>query len=155
MNIKTFLKERDAPFAEILHNATYDANRLAQAVHVSGYEVAKTVLLRVDHGYAYLVAVLPATHHINLAAVSFTLGKSRVELANEHEVAEHCPDCEFGVLPPFGSQYGMQTLVDSSLAEDDEIVFEGNTHEQAIRMSFEDFRRIECPLIGSFAIKDN
>lgn len=55
------------------------------------------------------------------------------------------------MLPPFGSQYGMVTLVDVSLTQDQEIVFEGNTHHDTIRMKFEDFFRIEDPLIVDLA----
>ena len=40
-----------------------------------------------------------------------------------------------------------KTLVDSSLAKEEEIVFEGNTHHEAIRMKFSDFCRLESPLI--------
>ena len=61
-----FLKERGVAFEVILHSPTYDAQRMAAAVHVSGREVAKTVLLRADEGYAYFVAVLPATKRIDL-----------------------------------------------------------------------------------------
>ena len=42
-------------------------------------------------------------------------------------------------------------LVDDSLAKDAEIVFDGNTHDEAIRMKFEDSRLIEEPLIFDFA----
>lgn len=45
----------------------------------------------------------------------------------------------------------MKTLVDESLAEDERIVFEGNTHQEAIHMTFEDYRNIEQPLLGIFA----
>lgn len=44
----------------------------------------------------------------------------------------------------------MKTIVEQSLADDEEIVFEGNTHHEAIRMKFEDFRRIEERLVASF-----
>jgi Ala-tRNA(Pro) deacylase len=81
------------------------------------------------------------------------LGGAKVELATEVEIGAHCPDCEFGVLPPFGSWYGMRTIVDSSLAEDEAIVFEGNTHAEAIRMRFDEFRQLEDPLIAPFATK--
>lgn len=45
----------------------------------------------------------------------------------------------------------MKTVLDESLTEDEEIVFEGNTHHEAIRMMLDDFRRIEQPQIASFA----
>jgi Ala-tRNA(Pro) deacylase len=152
MKVAEFLTKRKVDFKILSHPSAFDAQRLAQTLHIPGRVVAKTVLLRANGGYSYFVAVLPATKTIDLALAraSAALGGSRLELATEADVASHCPDCETGVLPPFGSQYAMQTIVDESLAKDLEIVFEGNTHDEAIRMKFEDFRRIEEPLIVDF-----
>jgi len=151
MNVREFLEKRDVPFEVLPHWPTYDAQHTAQAVHVPGREMAKTVLLRVDGPQPFVVAVLPATRHIDFARVKYVLGLERVSLANERDISEQCPDCEFGVLPPFGSQYGMTTLVDAGLSKDDQIVFNGNTHEEAIRMKYNDFCRIEHPTVASFA----
>ena len=150
MNVAEFLTKQNIVFDLLPHRDTYDAQRMAATLHVSGREVAKTVLLRADSGYTYVVAVLPANKAIDFELVAEILGGAKVELASEIEIGEHCPDCEFGALPPFGSRYGMKTLVDESLLEDDEIVFEGNTHHEAIRMKLQDFRDIEQPLTGQF-----
>ena len=74
-----------------------------------------------------------------------------VELASEPECGECFPDCELGALPPFGSKYGLQTLVDRSLCDDEEIVFEGNTHHEAIRMKFRDYTELEQSTIADFS----
>jgi Ala-tRNA(Pro) deacylase len=150
MNIQQFLTERGVEFEMIRHRDTYSAQRMAQELHVPGRDVAKTVLLRANHGYRYLVAVLPATRRIDLELAAKAVGGGHAELATEIEVAERFPDCEFGALPPFGSQYGLLTLVDASLADEESIVFEGNTHGESIRMRFDDFRKIEEPLIVEF-----
>ena len=150
MNVPDFLTDRKIPFELIPHRNTYDAQRMAATIHVSGREVAKTVLLRAADGDSFVVAVLPANTSVDFDLASRLFGGSKLELATEAEISAHCPDCELGVLPPFGSQYGMTTIVDKSLTEDDEIVFEGNTHHEAIRMKFGDLRRVEEPLIGSF-----
>ena len=150
MNVKNFLTEKNVEYEVVTHRATYDAQRLAQAVHVLGQEVAKTVLLRAGDQQPYVVAVLPSTRNIDFAKAARALGSSHAELATEIEIGEHCRDCEVGALPPFGSQYKMKTLVDESLAKDEEIVFEGNTHEEAIRMKYQDFLRLEKPLVADF-----
>jgi Ala-tRNA(Pro) deacylase len=155
MNVQEFLTERRVIYDAISHRDTYDAQRLAQTLHVPGHEVAKTVLLRADGGYTYFVCVLPATKTIDLERVSAALGGSRIELATEIEIMQHCPDCELGTLPPFGSQYGMRTLVEESLSDDEEIVFEGNNHHEAIRMRYEDYRDIEQPLVARFAVQQD
>ena len=151
MNVKQFLKDHNVQHDVITHRSTYDAQRMAQTLHVPGREVAKTVLLRADQGFTYIVAVLPATKNVDLTAAGRALGGAKLELATEVEIQEHCPDCEMGVLPPFGSQYGMKTIVDKSLTEDEEIVFEGNSHQEAIRMKFTDFQHLEEPVVASFA----
>lgn len=150
MNVKTYLQQHQIPFQILVHAPTGDASRLAQEVHCSGKHVAKTVLLHVNHSYGDAVAVVPASAKVDFTKVAAMLGGAEVRLATEQDVATRCPDCEMGVLPPFGSQYGMRTLVDESLAGD-QIVFEGNTHAEAISMNFADFRRIESPLIGHIA----
>lgn len=150
MQVPEFLKERKVEFDLIPHRDTYDAQRMAATIHVSGREVAKTVLLRAGGKDDYVVAVLPANRAIDFDLAAKLLQTENVEMATELEIAEHCPDCEIGALPPFGSPYGMRTIVDESLAEEEEVVFEGNSHHEAIRMLFADFRRIEQPLVGSF-----
>jgi Ala-tRNA(Pro) deacylase len=95
--------------------------------------------------------VLPANRRIELSRLNHFLWGYQLELATEGEIARNCTDCEVGVLPPFGSQYGLTTIMDRSLLQADEIVFEGNNHREAIRMKLEDFQIIEQPLICSFS----
>ena len=151
MNLHNYLLDKNVEFDVIPHRETHDAQRMAQAVHVSGREVAKTVLLRANGGYKYILAVLPADKAIDFEKASKILGGTKLSLATRPDLAAHCPDCEPGALPPFGSQYNVQTIVDKRLVEEEEIVFEGCTHCESIRMKFDDFRRIEEPLIADIA----
>jgi Ala-tRNA(Pro) deacylase len=154
MNVAKFLEAGHHDFERMPHRPVYSAQRLAQELHVPGREVAKTVLLRADGGYKYVVAVLPASKKIDFASASKLLGGARLELATEFDIETHCPDCEFGVLPPFGSRYGLKTIVDTSLSKDEYIWFAGNTHDEAIRMKFAEFCQLELPLIAPFASDD-
>ena len=151
MNVKHFLETRHIPYETIPHRETFDAQHLAQALATPGLEVAKTVLLRADHDYRYIVAVLPASHRIDLEELSRFLGGAELSLATEVEIAERCPDCEFGVLPPFGSHYGAQTIVDESLTADETISFECSSHTEAMRMKYIDYYNFEHPLVARFA----
>lgn len=133
-----------------MHPETFDAQHLAAAVHVPGCEVGKTVVLRLDHGFRFAVAVLPATHQIDIGRVSEMLGGAVVELATESELPSH--DFELGAVPPFGTMCGMMTLVDESLTRCDLITFKGNRHCESIRMKWQDFVDLENPLTGAFAV---
>jgi Ala-tRNA(Pro) deacylase len=151
MDTKKYLTDHAVPFEVIVHHDTYDAQRMAQTIGVAGRHVAKTVLLRANGGYVYIVAVLPADTLIDWDAASHAMGESHLELATEVEMCERCPDCECGALPPFGSQYAMKTLLDEALAEDEWMYFEGNTHHETIRLKVADFRKIENPLVARFS----
>ena len=150
MKVSQYLEDNHVDFDVLPHERTFEAQRMAAALHVPGQEVAKTVLLRADSGNMYVVAVLPAHKSVHCERASRLIGEA-LELATENEISQQCPDCETGALPPFGSHYNFKTIVDRGLAEDYEIVFEGNSHDEAIRMKFEDFFRLEEPLLGTFA----
>jgi Ala-tRNA(Pro) deacylase len=95
--------------------------------------------------------VLPATHRVDLERLREDLAEEQVGLATESEMEQLFPDCERGAIPPFGSLYQMPTVVDESLAEDDQIVFETNNHEEAISMAYRDYVAVEHPRVGHFA----
>lgn len=154
MNVQQFLADREVPFDVLHHPPSFTAQEMAEMMHTSGHEVAKTVLLRAEDADLsrdeFLVAVLPASGHVDFEKVERVAGMGHVELATERDIGELCPDCELGALPPFGSQYKMRTIVDEGLAGDETIVFEGNNHEESVRMRYKDFEEIEHPLLASF-----
>lgn len=149
MILHDYLTSRQVPFERMPHRAAYTANRVAQLLHVPGREMAKSVLVRTKHGY--VLAVLPATHQVDLDQLARDVGEDDAKLASEQEMDSVFPDCERGAIPPFGSQYAVRTIVDESLAADKRIVFEGQNHEEAIRMAYRDYAIIEHPRIGHFA----
>ena len=151
MYIEQFLANHDVWFEVIRHDRTYTAQTTARALHIRSQEVAKSVLVKVDSGI--VLAVVPGNASLNLTALNQRLKGHSVSLLPESEMIARFPDCEVGALPPFGSQYGMTTVVDEGLAREPEIVFEGNTHSEAIRMRYEDYARIEQPLVGQIALQ--
>jgi Ala-tRNA(Pro) deacylase len=42
----------------------------------------------------------------------------------------------------------METIVDGPLTQDEHIVFEGNTHQEAVYMRYADFEEIEHPRVA-------
>jgi Ala-tRNA(Pro) deacylase len=148
MRLDELLTDRHIPFEHLHHRPSYTANRTAQVLHVPGREVAKTVVLRVDG--RYVVAVLPATHRVDLERARQELGAQEIEMATEAEMDRLFPDCERGAVPPFGSIYHLETVVDESLGADEQIVFDAQNHEDAIRMRYRDYEALEHPRVGHF-----
>lgn len=153
MNVKDYLAEQNKPYELLTHPQASGAERLARVANVPASQVGKTIVLQLDKGFRYAVAVLPATRTIDFKRLSQMLNGADVELVPPDKLHEHCHDCEEGAVPPFGTQYGMITIVDESLTECDEIVFETNTHSESIRMKWKDFEDLEHPLVGRFAVE--
>ena len=148
MRVLQFLSEQHIAYEPLMHPPAYTAQKRAKYLRVTGKQVAKTVLLVGPDGY--LLAVLPATHHIDTTALSRKLG-GPVRLATDEEIGDVFCDCEWGVVAPFGTLYGIQTILDDSLSSESWIVFEANTHAEAIRMRCQDFEELEKPERLSFA----
>jgi Ala-tRNA(Pro) deacylase len=149
MKTKELLDAKRIAYKVYPHEETDDAQHLAAVLHVPGRYVVKTVLLRANGGYRYIVAVLPATRRLDLKRISETLGGAAVRLATEMEIAARCPDGEFGILPPFGSRFAMETIVDESVSQQQDMFFDGDTHREAIRMKYHDFYDLEHPRVMS------
>ncbi len=145
MNVREFLNDREVRFESIQHPPAFEAQRLAEAVDVTGHDVAKTVL--VEASGECVLLVVPASHQVDFELARSALRSRDVELAGEGRLADQFPDCELGAVPPFGSRYGMPTVVDAALAEGETIVFEGNRHDEAIRMKVADYLELEKPAV--------
>ena len=130
-------------YITIQHSRAYTAQEVAAAAHVSGKEMAKTVVTKID-GKPALV-VLPAGEKVNLDQLRADTGAHDVALATELEFESLFPGCELGAMPPFGNLFGLDTYVTKSLAEDDEIAFNAGTHTELIRMPYRDYERVVHP----------
>jgi Ala-tRNA(Pro) deacylase len=148
MSIPPVLSESCFPYQVLLHPPAFSAQKRAKYLHVPGSEVAKCVLLSGPTGY--VLAVLPATRQVATEELAAALG-GPVRLAAEHEVVEVFRDCEWGVVAPFGTHYGLPTFLDDSLAADAWVVFELNTQTEAVRMRCSDFEALERPRRLRFA----
>lgn len=134
-----YLQAQDASYDLLHHAHTATSMEAAQAAHIPGDQLAKTVLLEDDGGY--LVAVLPATHRIDLGELHRQLNR-QLGLATESEMSQLFMDCELGAVPPIGPAYGIDTIVDDSLAEQIEVYFDAGDHEQLVHVSGETFSNL-------------
>lgn len=148
--VERYLADHEIDYRVLAHAPTPAA--AAQATHVSGDRVAKAVVLR--DGDGFLLAVLPASHHVSLELLQVQRGRP-VSLASEQEASDLFPDCDVGAIPPIGQAYGVDMLVDESLAGADPICFEGGDHQSLIRVGGAQFERLMTEAqIGNFSVHD-
>jgi Ala-tRNA(Pro) deacylase len=151
MRIAEHLAEQQVSFESLLHPPAFSAQKLAKVLRVRGSEVAKAVLLHGPGGY--FLAVLPATHQVDLVVLAEHQGGG-VYLATTEEVAAVFLDCEWGSVSPFGNLYGVPTLLDAGITPEMWIVVEAGSHVEAVRLSCRDFERLAGSLRVAFARKN-
>ncbi len=143
------LDDHGIDYELVRHHRVYDAQELAAAEHVSGYDVAKPVMVVVDGRLC--MAVVPGPLEADLDAVRDALSAREVRLALEDEFADSFPDCEVGAEPAFGELYGVLTLVDGTLTERDRIVSRAGSHEESITLATEDYLELLDPSIAEIS----
>ena len=136
----------------ITHDPTMSSARTAQACHVSGERVAKAIVLR--HNGGYMLAVLPASHHIRLPDLQRQIGAD-VALADEAEIKRLFPDCALGAVPPVGECYDLDVIVDDSIGEQPDVYLEGGDHTTLVHVDRAQFARLMAQARhGRFSVPD-
>lgn len=143
-----YLDREGVKYSVVQHSRAITAAEIAQATHISGRNLAKTVMVKVNGDLA--MAVLPATDQVHTAQLAKDLGTDQVELAEESEFEDRFPDCELGAMPPFGNLYDMQVFVSPHLTEDEMIAFNAGTHDEVVQMSYTVFERLVNPVVLPF-----
>ncbi|MCP3144200.1 aminoacyl-tRNA deacylase [Pyxidicoccus xibeiensis] len=147
-SIQHYLRRNRVRFERYWHSRAVSAQELAEALHVSGWRVAKSVIILADR--QPWIVVVPAAGTVDLNRVRDMLGVRTVRLATEDEFSGYFPDCELGAEPPFGELYGLPVAVDESLSLTERLLFRAGSHEEALEMRFQDFATLEWPLVATF-----
>lgn len=141
--LRAFLDSNKVRYVTINHSPAYTAQEIAESANITGKELAKTVIIKIDGKMAMLV--LPATQRISLDLVKEVLGVQTAELASENEFRGLFPQCELGAMPPFGNLYGMDVYISHALTEEDEIAFNAGSHTVLIKMNYKDYDNLVRP----------
>ena len=141
--LKEFLDSQKVKYVSIRHSLAFTALEVAASAHVSGNELAKTVIVKLEGKMA--MVVVPAASRVVFDLLKRRAGVEHVELADEREFRDRFPECELGAMPPFGNLYGMKVFVSESLANEEQMAFSAGSHSEVIRLKYKDFARLVKP----------
>lgn len=148
--VSDLIRHRGVRIDVLPHQEVFTSQEVAQSSHLPGRNVAKVVVLR-DAARDHLMAVLPASEHVDLDALRSTTGRLGLELAPEDDLRSLFPDCELGAMPPFGHLYGLKMYLDPCLADHD-IWFQAGNHHEIVRMAYETYEQLARPYVGGFCL---
>lgn len=137
--LQDYLDREGIRYELVEHSHTTTSSQTAQAAHVPGRRVAKSVVIH--HELGYVLAVVPSTHRVMLGALQDIVEK-RLGLASEDEVARIFNDCDLGAVPPVGAAYGVPVVLDESLDDASDLYLEGGDHKTLVHVTGDAFRAL-------------
>jgi Ala-tRNA(Pro) deacylase len=137
--IEAHLRANHGNYEHHVHAPAPTAQQLAQAEHVSGYRVAKPVVVRLRGDLA--LAVVSAVDKVNLSVLEEAIG-GEAELVPEVDFASRFEPCETGAEPAL-AVFGVPILVDQALLQAPRIVMPAGTHEDSIVLDTAEWVRCE------------
>jgi Ala-tRNA(Pro) deacylase len=144
-----YLKHNSVQYEVIEHAPAFSAHEVAVVSHVPEKDLAKTLVVNTDGKYC--MVVMPADHRLNDHLLNDVLKGKHIHLASEEDLRQLFPDCEVGAMPPFGNLYALPVYVDTTLANDEVIVFNACSHTRSIRLKMYDYLRLVKPVIAEFS----
>lgn len=142
------LTDSGIPFDVQHHEPVFTSEEAARVRGTALASGAKALICKQD--LAFVLFVLPADRKLDSKKVRNANGSRSLRFANREEVHQ-LTKLQPGSIPPFGSLFELPTYCDQRLGDHPTINFNAGDHSISIRMSFDDFVKVEQPRLGSFA----
>lgn len=160
--VRKFLDAAKIKYKPLLHKTVYTAYDKAATLRVPEKQVAKTLVLKLDKGFA--VAVIQACCNLDKAAFKKVVNvwqKKRglravknIDFVGEQWMKKNLKGTKVGAVPPFGVLWKLPTFADGRLLNNKEIILSAGTHEDSIKLTSAAYKRLLPDLvIGSFGKK--
>lgn len=148
--LRRFLDKNKVKYTVISHSTAYTAQETAQSAHISGNEMVKTIIIKINNITAMIVMLAP--QRIDLEQIKELAGTDQVRIASEFEFKNTFPDCEIGAISPFGNLYAIEVYVTKDVTECKDIIFNAGNHRELIKMKYKDFERLVHPGVIDFPV---
>ena len=148
---KRLLAALSAAGVSVAHSHHEPVYTSAQAAAVRGttlHSGAKALVVKA--GDDFVMAVMPADFSLDGTALRKYLGCKRLRFATNEEVLS-LTGLAPGSIPPFGSLFGLPTICDERLADNQQINFNAGSHSDSIQMDYAAYASFESPRIARIA----
>lgn len=156
--LQAYLEKSDAKADAIVHRTVYTAYDLAKTTKLKLEMIAKTMLLKVEPPYGaakskYVIAVLPASHQVDMGKLKKFLKVKKISIAQE-AVMKKVFKVKPGALTAFGSLHKKTPVVlDATLTKLKKVVARSGSFTDSLMMSGKDFLKAASGEVAVFAKK--
>jgi Ala-tRNA(Pro) deacylase len=140
--IQTLLTAKGIAFAVDRHAPVFTSEEAARVRGTALSSGAKALVLKIDDAFSLLV--LPADRKLDSKGTKKALKAKSIRFATKEEVLE-ITGLLPGSIPPFGSLFGLKTIVDPALRLNESINFNAGEHAISISMKCIDYLLAEEP----------
>lgn len=151
--IKTLLQKNSYWFETFEHETVRTSEEAAKVrPNYSLKQGAKAIIVRVKEkgGRKYFsMLVISGDKRFDTDKVKRLLNAKDIRFATEEEVKEITKGVEPGGVPPFGNLFGLKTVVDRSLFNNEKIIFNAGDRRFSIAMKSEDYKTLVNPELES------
>ena len=148
--VKQFLEANDVAYQVFTYkHRCYRTVDILKVTPVPEWWVVKSIVVKEDG--RFILAILQTRRWIEIARLKGELGNAGVRMAFEGELTGLFPECELGVVPPFGNLYGLEVWVDQPVTNNEKIVFKAGSHSETILINYKDFERLVRPKVAYFS----
>ena len=146
--IEELLNARGVAFEVLRHEPVYTSEEAAEIRGTPLASGAKALVCKADG--RFVMFVIPADRKLASREVRRARRWRKLRFADRDEV-KGLTGLEPGSIPPFGSLFGLPTLCDERLGENETINFNAGDHSISVSMRYEDYVRVESPELDTFA----
>jgi Ala-tRNA(Pro) deacylase len=116
-----------------------------------GNIVAKAFIAEVNR-QKYLV-VIPADQALDKTKVGVLLDAEEVVVEEGDRTASLFPDCRNGVIPALGKPYDLPCLLDESILDWKQVLFDGGNDRESVQLSSDEYWRLAEAEVGDFRLR--
>ena len=106
---------------------------------------AKALILQVtdfNGEKKFVMAIMPADRKLDAKKLKTSRGLKKVRFATKEEADEITNGVEFGGVPPFGNIFGLDVIIDPTLFENKDIIFNCGDRRASIALRSEDYAQL-------------
>jgi len=146
--IESLLRHHEIRFQVMRHEPVHTSEEAARVRGTPLASGAKALICKGDT--RFVMFVVPADRRLDSHAVRRAKGWRKLRFATREEVLQ-LTGLAPGSIPPFGSLFGLPTLCDKRLGENEVINFNAGDHGISVSMRYVDYVEVERPELGLFA----
>ena len=137
LRVTSYLEQHSVRYEVCAHGYSRTSAQTARQAHVPPHLLAKSVLVEDEGGC--VLAVLPADRPVKLHQLARLLDRHELHLSDEARLADVMGGCIRGAVPAVGMAWGLETVVDDELADNEVVYIEAGDHERLLRLTRDQF----------------